>query len=336
VDAPKLFEEMLKTQIAPALRELGMRGSGQNYRLPNENGDYALLGFQKDSWDGVTRFTANVAFYNGRGWQEARARHGWLPAEPTATSMYAVEPDVQGWTERVGSLMDPPHDHWWTSRTADDVPAVAAHVIAVVRDAVLPQLRARLAGSEPPPQPTKEIGPVPDCPAPTCAYPPVAWVDGANLGSLGSVLAADGGDEPGLDAGQRKMLDRARAIAVPRTQAWKVLHISRTRLDTYADRIGAGSTLAFVQLLVVDLLGTDDLLAPARWPEAAEAVAGWAEELPDADADAALVVGEDAVAVLPLAVALAPEAPAFDVSVVQPLMTATQYLLEELSRTGAV
>jgi hypothetical protein len=336
VNAPKLFEEMVKTQIAPALRDLAMRGSGQNYRLPNENGDYALLGFQKDSWDGTTQFTANVAFYSGQGWQAARARHGWLPAEPTASSMYAVEPDLQGWSERVGSLMDPPHDHWWTIQTADDVPAVAEHVIAVVRDAVLPQLRARLSGSEPPPQPIKEMGPVPDCPAPTCAYPPVAWVDGANLGSLGGELAADGGAEPGLDAGQRKMLDRARAIAVPRTQAWKALHISRTRLDTYADRIRAGSTLTFVQLLAVDLLGTDDLLAPARWPEAAGAVAGWAERLPDADADAALVVAEDAFAVLPLAAALTPDDPSFGVSVVQRLMSATQYLLEELSRTGAV
>ena len=28
VNAPQLFQEMLKTRIAPALRELGMRGSG--------------------------------------------------------------------------------------------------------------------------------------------------------------------------------------------------------------------------------------------------------------------------------------------------------------------
>ena len=64
-------------------------------------------------------------------------------------------------------------------------------------------------------------------------------------------------------------------------------------------------------------------------------MAGWAERLPNADWEAALVVGEDAVAV-PLAAALTPDAAAFGVSVVQPLMTATQYLLEELSGAGAV
>lgn len=336
MNAPKLFEEMVKSRIAPALRDLGMRGSGQKFRLPNENGDYALLGFQKDSWDGRTRFTANVAFYSGRGWQEARDRHGWLPAEPTASSTYAVEPDLQGWSERVGFLMDPPHDHWWTIQTEGDVPVVADHVIAVVRDAVLPQLRNRLAGIEPPPQPTKEVGPVADCPAPTCAHPPVAWVDEAALGSLGRVLAADGGDEAGLDAVQREVLDRARSLVVQRTRAWKPLHISRARLDTYADRIGADAALTFVQLLAVDLLGTDDLLAPARWPEATELVAAWAAQLPDADPDATLVVGEDTVAVMSLTAALARDDPAFGNSVVQPLMTAAQYVLEELSSTGAV
>jgi hypothetical protein len=334
VNAPKLFEEMVKNRIAPALRDLGMRGSGQHFRLPNENGDYALLGFQKDSWDGTTRFTANVAFYGRQAWQDARARESWMPTAPSATTTWSGV--AEGWQERVGFLIDPPHDHWWTIQTESDVPLVADHVVATVRDAVLPQLQARLAGAEPPPQPIKEMGPVPDCPAPTCAYPPVAWVEDADLGNLGSLLAAEGGEEPGLDAAQREVLGRARGVAVPRTQAWKALHISRARLDTYADRLGAGPALTFVQLLVVDLLGTDDLLSPMRWPDALVAVDEWAERLPDADLEAALVLSEDAVAVLPLAAALTPDNSALPVSVVQPLMPAAQYLLEELSQTGVV
>ncbi|RBY94265.1 hypothetical protein DQ244_02705 [Blastococcus sp. TBT05-19] len=336
MNAPRLFEEMVKGRIAPALRDLGMRGSGQNFRLPNEDGDYALLGFQKDSWDGTMRFTANVAFHSARGWQDARDRHGWLPAQPTASSMYAVEPDLQGWSERIGHLMDPPHDHWWTIPTESDVPVVADHVIAVVRGTVLPQLRTRLAGIEPPPQPTKEIGPVADCPAPTCAYPPVAWVDGAELDSLSGVLAADEGDDPDLDAVQRELVDRARNVAVPRARAWKVLHISRARLDEYADRIGAGAALTFAQLLAVNLLGTDDLLAPARWPDVTALVTAWAAQLPDANPDATLVVGEDAVALMPLTAALTRDDHGFGSSVVQPLMPATLYLLEELSSANAV
>jgi hypothetical protein len=115
-----------------------------------------------------------------------------------------------------------------------------------------------------------------------------------------------------------------------------VLHISRARLDTYADRVGADAALTFVQLLAVDLLGTDDLLVPARWPEAAAVVAAWVAQLPDADPDATLVVAEHAVAVMPLTAALTQDDPAFGISVVQPLLAATQYLLEELSSAGAL
>jgi hypothetical protein len=150
------------------------------------------------------------------------------------------------------------------------------------------------------------------------------------------MLTGEGPGDPGLDTAERQLLERARVVAVPRTQAWKVLHISRARLDTYADRIGAGDALTFVQLLAVDLLGTDDVLAPPRWPEATEAVAGWAARLPEADPETALVVAEDAVALLPLIEAFTPDDPAFGVSVVQPLMPATQHLLEELSSAGVV
>jgi hypothetical protein len=149
------------------------------------------------------------------------------------------------------------------------------------------------------------------------------------------MLAADASGDAGLDAGQQQLLDRARQLAVPRTQAWKLLHISRDRLDICADRIGAGPALSFAQLLAVDLLGTDDLLVPSRWPEAAEAVAEWAEQPPDADRDAALVLAEDAIAVLPLGAALAPDDPEFAVSVVQPLMPATQHLLEAIGSAAA-
>ena len=170
VNAPKLFEEMLKTQIAPALRELGMRGSGQNFRLPNENGgQHALLGFQKDSRDSVHAVH-----------RERDARRVGMAGGPRSARLAAdhahrrldVPPRPGPPVVRAGGVVDgsAAHDHWWTIRAADDVPAVAAHVIAVVREAVLPQLRARLSGSEPP-RPTKKMGPVLDCPAPTCANP---------------------------------------------------------------------------------------------------------------------------------------------------------------------
>src|SRR5690242_21887347 len=83
-----LFGELMRDQIAPMLRELGFCGSGGNFHLPNDGGDYALLGFQKDKWNNPSRcrFTINTAFYNRQAWETARASQSWLPAKPSATT----------------------------------------------------------------------------------------------------------------------------------------------------------------------------------------------------------------------------------------------------------
>lgn len=99
--AVRLVEEMLRRQVAPALRELGMRSSGQDFRLPNEHGDHALLNFQRSRGNSTTecRFTANVVFYRKQDWQQARAHRSWLPAAPTASRMFSAG---LGWYERSG------------------------------------------------------------------------------------------------------------------------------------------------------------------------------------------------------------------------------------------
>jgi hypothetical protein len=59
--AQVVFERMLREEVAPALRELGLRGSGQRFRLPSES-HWALLAFQKSQWSDADeiRFTVNV------------------------------------------------------------------------------------------------------------------------------------------------------------------------------------------------------------------------------------------------------------------------------------
>jgi hypothetical protein len=61
VTAQETYREMMKTQVAPALRGLGFKGSGQNYELPSP-GHWAMLGFQKSAWSDASalRFTVNV------------------------------------------------------------------------------------------------------------------------------------------------------------------------------------------------------------------------------------------------------------------------------------
>jgi hypothetical protein len=59
--AQETFRNLMKTLIAPGLRALGFKGSGQNYQLPSDD-HWAMLGFQKSvSSDSETiRFTINV------------------------------------------------------------------------------------------------------------------------------------------------------------------------------------------------------------------------------------------------------------------------------------
>jgi hypothetical protein len=330
MSAQTLFDEMLRVQLAPALRELGFRGSGKTFNLPNEAGDHALFGFQKDRWNTAQacRFTASLAFHLRADWERARVADGWLPAKPT---LQHVTPD--SWQVRVGFLLDPPHDHWWTVRAEEDILAVSDHVVAVVMDVVVPQLQTRLGGARPPALPIG--GWSPDCPWPYCTNPHDLFLDHVDLDAVGG-SAADGFGAAALSAAHREVLARARGVEVPRTQAWKVLHISRKRLDEYADRVGAGQVLTLAQLLAVSILGADDLLAAARWSDAAAAVGAWVTQLPDADPAAALVVGEGACAVLPLPEVLALHDAQVGLCVVAGLMGATQRLLDDLSTARLV
>ena len=59
--AQEAFVKMMKEEIAPALRRLGFKGSGQRYELPSPT-HWALLGFQKSAYSDSpeVRFTVNV------------------------------------------------------------------------------------------------------------------------------------------------------------------------------------------------------------------------------------------------------------------------------------
>ena len=47
VRATQLLTTVLRAEIGPRLRELGLRGSGQNWQLPDPARDHALLSFQR-------------------------------------------------------------------------------------------------------------------------------------------------------------------------------------------------------------------------------------------------------------------------------------------------
>jgi hypothetical protein len=135
---------MLKERVAPALRELGFKGSGQRYHLPVP-GHYALLGFQKMRFG--TRhdvmFTINLLACSHAAWTALVARTPHYGPKPILGAHYE-EPI---WSERIGFLLPEPHDHWWHVLDDTDTAALADDVIGVVRTYGMPALLARLPAS---------------------------------------------------------------------------------------------------------------------------------------------------------------------------------------------
>ncbi|XRQ08664.1 DUF4304 domain-containing protein [Actinomadura welshii] len=90
--AQVVFKEMLKTQVTPALRELGFKGSGQVYRL--EVPDYwAMLGIQRSRSSDARKisFTLNLLCFAMAEWNELRKQAPQLPERPNPNVYYAPE-----------------------------------------------------------------------------------------------------------------------------------------------------------------------------------------------------------------------------------------------------
>jgi hypothetical protein len=146
-DAPTAKDKvaaMLKERVAPALRELGFKGSGQNFYLPVPE-HYALLGFQRARFG--TRhdvlFTINLLACSHADWTALVAARPHYGPKPILGAHY--EDPV--WSMRIGHLMPEPHDHWWQVLDDTDTEALADEVLGVLEEYGVPALRAHLPAS---------------------------------------------------------------------------------------------------------------------------------------------------------------------------------------------
>jgi hypothetical protein len=138
--AQEAFKEMLRSAIAPALRALGFKGSGQTFELADER-FWAFLGFQKSlsSDRSVVKFTVNLCVIDKAQYSKAREEASYLPAKPT--------PNVRGgpgWWERIGEVLPQRHDLWWMLREGDPTVALAKQVVLAIEAHGLPAMRARM------------------------------------------------------------------------------------------------------------------------------------------------------------------------------------------------
>ena len=135
---------LIRDVVAPALRELGFRGSGQRFVLPDPE-RWLVVGVQRNRWNDASslRFTVNLTAVGKQVWSEARVAATWLPAEPAANATYPI-----GRTTRVGALLPNPHDLWWELTPGVDGAAIAAEVVDAIRTVGLPWLRGQAGVGE--------------------------------------------------------------------------------------------------------------------------------------------------------------------------------------------
>jgi hypothetical protein len=149
VNARDVRLEMMRSIVVPGLRELGWRGSAPHFRLPVPSGDLALLSFQTTMHTSATAtmFTFEIAHITPGALADRRAQDPAVPAQPPAW----FGAWAGGWSSRIGALLEPGMDRWWTLRHPSDAPPVAAEVLMLVREVAMPHHLARSAGTPPPP-----------------------------------------------------------------------------------------------------------------------------------------------------------------------------------------
>lgn len=144
--AQDTFNLFLRRHLAPGLRSLGFKGSGQNYLVAN--GEYWMqLGIQRSSFSDAAGipFTINVAVADKRKWTDLRSHHPTWPQSPNANRFYG--PAI--WQSRIGSLLPEGTDKWWRVQPGTDAEKLATELLVLIRDIALPQMTARAVSSQP-------------------------------------------------------------------------------------------------------------------------------------------------------------------------------------------
>ena len=149
------FSELLKESIAPQLRTMGLKGSGQNYLIPS-NSHWALLGFQKSAFSDSAdlRFTINLFVVTKNEWDRVRAAKSYYPAKPTSSTFWS-----EGWHRRIGRLMPEKKDHWWTLAADTDLASLSREIVDTIMKCALPAMQEQMTGPNQASEATPEPAP---------------------------------------------------------------------------------------------------------------------------------------------------------------------------------
>ncbi|MFE5337225.1 DUF4304 domain-containing protein [Isoptericola sp. NPDC056573] len=143
ITAQEHFRAVVRDRLAPALRSMGLRGSGQIYTLPSES-CWAQLGLQRHKWSDRTavQFTANLNVVSRSTWEQALVLWPDIGAKPTP-NVFTPVADVCN--ERIG-LVAGVGDCWWPlSADGRDDDATCRDFLTMVGEHGLPFLEREVA-----------------------------------------------------------------------------------------------------------------------------------------------------------------------------------------------
>ena len=139
--AQEVYRRLLRDEVAPALRSVGLRGSAGRFAVPSTT-HWVQLAFQKSQWserDSV-EFTVNTSVIARDAWSSMVAHDPWLGKDPSPTSSIGP-PAVQS---RIGSLRPGGGDHWWELTTGGPVEPILDDVMRDLFCLALPWLAAQV------------------------------------------------------------------------------------------------------------------------------------------------------------------------------------------------
>ncbi len=135
------YRAMIRDHVAPALREMGFKGSGQNYALPSET-HWVSLWFQKSVYSDAIQisFTVHLLVVGKDEWEAIREANDRAPDRPrfwgaparSWTASYRPRPK-----EAPGGWMQ----IWWELEAGQPIEPLANLVISTVRNEALPRIR---------------------------------------------------------------------------------------------------------------------------------------------------------------------------------------------------
>jgi Domain of unknown function (DUF4304) len=127
---------MVRDHLAPRLRDLGFRGSGQSWILPSDSA-WAVLGIQKSKWSTseTVEFAVNTSVISRAEWDRLRKERPHFGERPRSNMLYGP----QVWMRRFRPAED--EKLWWEIKAQGSVSEIATQVATTIERRVLPAMR---------------------------------------------------------------------------------------------------------------------------------------------------------------------------------------------------